>query len=78
MYEADPFAARKAVNERQEKAAKKREEASHPETSIKAVQESPEFIHAPEAKMANTLRDLVEEAVVWSCVRLPGFHLGQH
>ena len=63
MYEADPFAARKSVNERQEQAAKRREEASDPQSSSKKVHGSPEFEHAPEAKMASSLRDFVEDAV---------------
>ena len=63
MYEADPFAARKLVNERQEKAAQKKEEASRPAGSSKSTQPSPEFANAPEAKMASSLRDFVEDAV---------------
>ncbi|KAI0713143.1 P-loop containing nucleoside triphosphate hydrolase protein [Cerioporus squamosus] len=63
MYEADPFAARKAVEERQEKAAKKKEEASRPENVSKEARQSSEFAHAPEAKMASALRDFVESAI---------------
>lgn len=63
MYEADPFAARKAVDERQEKAARKKEEASRPETASREVKQSSEFAHAPEAKMATALRDFVERAI---------------
>ncbi|KAI9060487.1 P-loop containing nucleoside triphosphate hydrolase protein [Trametes sanguinea] len=63
MYEADPFAARKSVEERQEKAAKKKEEASRSEGSHKVSQTSSEYAHAPEAKMATSLRDFVEDAV---------------
>ncbi|OSD00833.1 P-loop containing nucleoside triphosphate hydrolase protein [Trametes coccinea BRFM310] len=63
MYEADPFAARKAVDERQEKAAKKKEEANRAEGSHKVSQTSSEFANAPEAKMATSLRDFVEDAV---------------
>lgn len=63
MYEADPFAAKKAVQERQEKAAKKKEQASNPERDAKPVTHSPEYSDTPEVKMSSSLRDLVEEAV---------------
>ncbi|KII93616.1 hypothetical protein PLICRDRAFT_131582 [Plicaturopsis crispa FD-325 SS-3] len=69
MYDADPFAARKAVDERQAKASKKREEASGTtgETSSDAhprnAPVSGEFAQAPEVKMATGLREMVEEAV---------------
>ncbi|TFK86940.1 P-loop containing nucleoside triphosphate hydrolase protein [Polyporus arcularius HHB13444] len=63
MYEADPFAARKAVEERQEKVSKKKEESSRPENSSREVRQSSEFAHAPEAKMASALRDFVESAI---------------
>ncbi|KAI0640102.1 P-loop containing nucleoside triphosphate hydrolase protein [Trametes polyzona] len=63
MYDADPFAARKTVAERQEKAAKKKEEASRGESSGRGGQVSSEYANAPEAKMATTLRDFVEDAV---------------
>ncbi len=63
MYEADPFAARKAVEERQEKVSKKKEESSRPENSSREVRHSSEFAHAPEAKMASALRDFVESAI---------------
>ncbi|RPD64692.1 P-loop containing nucleoside triphosphate hydrolase protein [Lentinus tigrinus ALCF2SS1-7] len=63
MYEADPFAARKAVEERQDKAAKKKEEASRPEIASREVKQSSEFAHSPEAKMATSLRDFVERAI---------------
>lgn len=63
MYETDPFAARKAVNERQEQAVKKGHAASDPRSSSQKVLQSPEFAHAPEAKMASSLRELVEDAV---------------
>lgn len=63
MYEADPFAARKAVNERQEKAAQKKEEANRPEGHSRPIQQSSEFANAPEVKMASSLRDFIEDAV---------------
>lgn len=63
MYEADPFAARKAVDDRQEAAAKKREQKSQPTTDRGVAKTSPEFANAPEAKMASGLRDLVEDCI---------------
>ncbi|KAH9948231.1 P-loop containing nucleoside triphosphate hydrolase protein [Amylocystis lapponica] len=64
MYAADPFAARKTVDERQAKTAQKKEGSSREvENARPSAQHSPEFADAPEAKMASTLRDLVEDAV---------------
>ncbi|KAI0368891.1 P-loop containing nucleoside triphosphate hydrolase protein [Pilatotrama ljubarskyi] len=63
MYEADPFAARRSVGERQEKAAKKKEDAVRGEGSSKPSHSSSEYANAPEAKMATSLRDFVEDAV---------------
>jgi hypothetical protein len=64
MYDADPFAARKEVEERQAKAAKKREEASGGGTSAQRSQTiSGEFAQAPEVKMASGLRKMVEDAI---------------
>lgn len=62
MYESDPFAARKAVSERQEKAAKVKEETTSSDTRGTSGT-SPEFANAPEAKMASSLRDLVEDSI---------------
>lgn len=65
MYSADPFAAAKVVQERQEKAAQRREEPSEagqkPQASNSGA--SREYVNAPEVKMASSLRDLVEEAI---------------
>lgn len=65
MYESDPFAARKAVDERQASAAKKKEEkdqgSSRP--SAMSTKQSIEFANAPEVKMASDLRDLVESCI---------------
>lgn len=66
MYDADPFSARKAVSERQEKAAKKKEEASSSNDKGQASP-SPEFANAPEAKMAGSLRELVEDSIKKVC-----------
>jgi hypothetical protein len=64
MYDADPFTARKEVDERQAKAAKKREETDGSSTSVSRGQPvSGEFSQAPEVKMASGLRDIVEDAI---------------
>lgn len=62
MYEADPFAARKAVDDRQAKAAKRKEEATA-ESNTPSLRPFPEFANAPEVKMATNLRDMVEESI---------------
>lgn len=69
MYEADPFAARKMVDERQAKAAAKREEARKPvgERSDRPSTTS-EFTYAPEVKMATPLRDSVEQSIKKVCI----------
>ena len=69
MYDADPFAARKAVSERQEKAAKKKEEAGSSKDKGQGGS-SPEFANAPEAKMAGSLREIVEDSIKKVCHRL--------
>lgn len=66
MYEADPFAARKAVEERQA-IAKKKDTKSQAPDSRGVVKTSPEFANAPEAKMASGLRDLVEDCIKQVC-----------
>ncbi|KAM5535888.1 hypothetical protein V8D89_010506 [Ganoderma adspersum] len=71
MYEADPFAARKVVNERQEKAAQKKEEANRPEGHSRPIQQSSEFGNAPEVKMASSLRDFIEDAVKKGIAKYP-------
>ena len=65
MYDTDPFAARKEVDERQAKAAKKREEVdeNHGSSSRNQPAVFREFALAPEVRMASSLRDMVEEAV---------------
>ena len=67
MYEADPFKARQAVDDRQKAAAlrKKVEEELEEEATPSNVrqQTSPEFEHSPEAKMSAENRDLVEESI---------------
>lgn len=62
MYEADPFAARKAVTERQEKIAKKKTEETSGRDGGRGGTSS-EFANAPEAKMASGLRELVEGSI---------------
>ena len=67
MYEADPFKARQAVDERQKSAALRKqveeqlEEESTPPSARQ--QTSPEFEHSPEAKMSAENRDLVEDSI---------------
>ncbi|KAI0652536.1 P-loop containing nucleoside triphosphate hydrolase protein [Trametes meyenii] len=63
MYDADPFAARRLVEDRQEKASKKKQEANRGDGSARPGRVSSEYANASEAKMATSLRDLVEDAV---------------
>ncbi|KAJ3829380.1 P-loop containing nucleoside triphosphate hydrolase protein [Lentinula raphanica] len=68
MYDADPFAARKEVEERQARAAERRAQASSNaaighNTRANIASASGEFSQAPEVRMAKALRDQVEEAV---------------
>ena len=64
MYDTDPFAARKEVDERQAKAAKKREvDEDRGSSSRNQPAVFREFALAPEVRMASSLRDMVEEAV---------------
>ncbi|KAJ7597434.1 P-loop containing nucleoside triphosphate hydrolase protein [Mycena floridula] len=66
MYDSDPFAARKAVEERQAKASQK-----HAQIEESAVTTSPKnnsvvsgpFAQAPEVRMAPSLREYTEEAI---------------
>lgn len=63
MYESDPFAAYRAVKQRQDEAVKKKaalDAAAQPRVSK-------EFIDSPEVKMAASLRDTVEEAIRKVC-----------
>ncbi|KAF8445690.1 P-loop containing nucleoside triphosphate hydrolase protein [Boletus edulis BED1] len=64
MYDADPFAARKEVEERQAKAAQKKDQkvTGFRENTLKSSN-SPEFTQVPEVRMSSTLRDLVEDTV---------------
>jgi ATP-dependent RNA helicase DHX57 len=72
MYDPDPFAARLLVNERQAKAARKREETSQgPSDPARNTSVSNQFSHVPEVKMASGLRELVDDAIKKvSCQRL--------
>jgi ATP-dependent RNA helicase DHX57 len=63
MYEADPFAARKSVEERQEKAAKKKEEIEQAATRPVPRTELDLFDDSPEVKSSAELRELVENAI---------------
>jgi hypothetical protein len=69
MYDPDPFAAIKMVKDRQEKAAKRKEESSETGTNHAQVSSSApsEYTNAPEVKMANSLRDLVEDVIKKVC-----------
>ena len=61
-YDADPFAARKSVAERQEKAAKKQE--AQQSTNAPAPKSRPNlFDDSPEVKLSSELRGLVENAI---------------
>jgi len=68
MYDADPFAARKEVDERQARAAEKRAEAAadtsdDSKDTRKGKGASNEFAKALPVKMAGSLREMVEELV---------------
>ncbi|KAH9934840.1 P-loop containing nucleoside triphosphate hydrolase protein [Fomitopsis serialis] len=64
MYDADPFAARRAVDDRQTKVAQRREATSSEGGASRDVKHgSREFENAPEAKMAGSLRELVEDSI---------------
>ena len=62
MYDADPFAARKSVADRQEKAAKKKEAQETTKTSA-SESKSSLFDDSPEVKLSSELRGLVENAI---------------
>jgi ATP-dependent RNA helicase DHX57 len=63
MYDADPFAAKKAVAERQEKAAKKKEEARQTANAPATRSEPNIFNDSPEVKLSTELRGVVENAI---------------
>ena len=63
MYEADPFAARKSVEDRQEKAAKKKEETQQTATRPSPRTEPDPYDNSPEVKLSTELRELVENAI---------------
>lgn len=60
MYDADPFAARRAVDERQAKAAQNRQQGNSKTSTMLG---SKEFANSPEVRMSTDLRDLVEDVV---------------
>lgn len=60
MYDADPFTARKAVDDRQAKAAQNRQEGNSKTSTMLG---SKEFANSPEVRMSTELRDLVEDVV---------------
>lgn len=61
MYDADPFAARKAVADRQERAAKKKEEAQ--QAAKAPVPQSDPRDDSPEVKLSTELRERVENTI---------------
>ncbi|TDL28076.1 P-loop containing nucleoside triphosphate hydrolase protein [Rickenella mellea] len=63
MWDSDPFAARRAVDDRQAKAAAKRQAIPDASTSSSHSNASREFDQAPEVKMSSGLRDKVESAI---------------
>ncbi|EPQ60243.1 P-loop containing nucleoside triphosphate hydrolase protein [Gloeophyllum trabeum ATCC 11539] len=64
MYDPDPFAAKKAVEERQAQAAQRKEQKSQSVSEERrGGQVSPEFASAPEVKMAGSLREQVETCI---------------
>lgn len=63
MYQADPFAARKEVDERQARAVQKSRETSDSNTDLRSQPVSSEYSHAPEVKMASGLREMVEDTI---------------
>jgi ATP-dependent RNA helicase DHX57 len=72
-YESDPFAARKAVDARQAKALKAKQEQEEALAGGRK-REKPvvnEFTKAPEVKMAQSLRDMTESAVKKAMADLP-------
>lgn len=62
MYDTDPFAARKSVAERQERAAKK-QEARQSANAPAPKSEANLFDGSPEVKLSSELRGLVENAI---------------
>jgi ATP-dependent RNA helicase DHX57 len=64
MYQADPFAARKEVDERQARAAQKgRETSDGNAVDLRSQPVSNEYSQAPEVKMASGLREMVEDTI---------------
>ena len=67
MYNPDPFAARREVEERQDAAAKRREEGPSDSRKDNSGAVGEEFIGAVEVRMGGELRVLVENAVKTVC-----------
>jgi len=63
MYEADPFAARQTVEERQVRAAEKREENASGSSDRVDQRSTNPFSTATEVRMATSLREMVEDAI---------------
>ncbi|KAH9178563.1 P-loop containing nucleoside triphosphate hydrolase protein [Lactarius sanguifluus] len=71
MYEADPFAARKSVDDRQEKAAKKKEDIQQASTRPVPQTDPGPFENSPEVKLSTELRELVENAIKTAIANSP-------
>lgn len=64
MYEPDPWAAKRSVENRQAKAATRKEEvAAAPVVSSEERKAAREFSGAVEVRMAPAMRDLVERCI---------------
>lgn len=65
QYEVDPFAAKRAVEQRQEDASRKKiaEERNLSSGSPQLHSESKEFEKAPEVRMASSMRERVEDVI---------------
>jgi len=63
MYDADPFQAKKVVEERQAKAAQKAQQTSTSRVADIKVHSGQISSDYPEVIMATSLRELVEDAI---------------
>ncbi|TFK56866.1 P-loop containing nucleoside triphosphate hydrolase protein [Heliocybe sulcata] len=73
MYNPDPFAAKKEVEERQAHAVQRREQRSEVSSSVgqRGGQVSSEFANAPEVRMAGSLREQVESCIKKAFTQYP-------
>ena len=75
MYDADPFAAKKSVADRQEIAAKKKEKAQQSANSPAPKLERDIFDGSPEVKLSTELRGLIENAIKTVVIFSPFIYL---